>query len=37
MNLAQAYRRLGDDEAALAGFEHYLKIDEGSVRPLPDG
>ena len=27
MNLAQAYRRLGDDEAALAGFEHYLKID----------
>ena len=27
MNLAQAYRRLGDDEAALAGFEHYLKIE----------
>jgi tetratricopeptide (TPR) repeat protein len=27
MNLAQAYRRLGDDDAALAGFEHYLKID----------
>jgi choline-sulfatase len=27
MNLAQAYRRIGDDDAALAGFEHYLKID----------
>ena len=26
-NLAQAYRRLGDDDAALAGFEHYLTID----------
>src|SRR6185312_11746186 len=27
MNLAQAYRRLGDDDAALAGFERYLTID----------
>jgi tetratricopeptide (TPR) repeat protein len=27
INLAAAYRGLGDDEAALAGFEHYLKID----------
>jgi choline-sulfatase len=27
MNLAQAYRRLGDDDAALAGFERYLQID----------
>jgi arylsulfatase A-like enzyme/Tfp pilus assembly protein PilF len=26
-NLAQAYRRMGDDEAALAGFEHYLTLD----------
>ena len=26
-NLAQAYRRLGKDEAALAGFEHYLTLD----------
>jgi tetratricopeptide (TPR) repeat protein len=26
-NLAQAYRRLGNDEAALAGFEHYLTLD----------
>jgi arylsulfatase A-like enzyme/Tfp pilus assembly protein PilF len=26
-NLAQAYRRLGDDDAALAGFEHYLTLD----------
>jgi arylsulfatase A-like enzyme/Tfp pilus assembly protein PilF len=27
INLAQAYRGLGDDDAALAGFEQYLKID----------
>ena len=27
INLAQAYRRLGDDDAALAGFEQYLAID----------
>ena len=27
INLAQAYRRLGDDDAALAGFEQYLTID----------
>jgi arylsulfatase A-like enzyme/tetratricopeptide (TPR) repeat protein len=27
VNIAAAYRRLGDDEAALAGFEHYLTID----------
>ncbi len=27
INLAQAYRRLGDDEAALAGFERYLQLD----------
>ena len=27
MNLAQAYRRLGQDDAALAGFERYLTID----------
>jgi Flp pilus assembly protein TadD len=27
MNLARAYRRLGDDDAALAGFERYLTID----------
>ena len=26
-NLAQAYRRMGDDAAALAGFEHYLTLD----------
>jgi Tfp pilus assembly protein PilF len=26
-NLAQAYRRMGDDNAALAGFEHYLTLD----------
>ena len=26
-NLAQAYRRLGDDDAALAGLEHYLTLD----------
>ena len=26
-NLAQAYRRMGDDDAALAGFEHYLTLD----------
>jgi choline-sulfatase len=27
INMAMAYRQLGDDEAALAGFEHYLTID----------
>jgi len=27
VNIAAAYRRLGDDDAALAGFEHYLTID----------
>jgi arylsulfatase A-like enzyme/tetratricopeptide (TPR) repeat protein len=27
INIAAAYRRLGDDDAALAGFEHYLRID----------
>ena len=27
INLAQAYRRMGDDDAALAGFEHYLTLD----------
>jgi len=27
INLARAYRALGDDEAALAGFERYLQID----------
>jgi len=27
INLAQAYRRLGDDDAALAGFERYLQLD----------
>jgi choline-sulfatase len=26
-NLAQAYRRMGNDAAALAGFEHYLTLD----------
>ena len=26
-NLAQAYRRMGNDDAALAGFEHYLTLD----------
>ena len=26
-NLAQTYRRMGNDEAALAGFEHYLTLD----------
>jgi arylsulfatase A-like enzyme/Tfp pilus assembly protein PilF len=30
INLAQAYRRLGDDDAALAGFERYLTIDPKS-------
>ena len=25
--MANAYRRLGQDEAALAGYEHYLTID----------
>ena len=27
VNLAGAYRQMGDDEAALAGYEHYLEID----------
>jgi arylsulfatase A-like enzyme/tetratricopeptide (TPR) repeat protein len=27
VNMAQAYRGLGDDDAALAGFEHYLTLD----------
>jgi arylsulfatase A-like enzyme/Flp pilus assembly protein TadD len=27
MNIAAAYRQLGDDDAALAGFEHYLTLD----------
>jgi arylsulfatase A-like enzyme/Tfp pilus assembly protein PilF len=27
INMASAYRRLDDDEAALAGFEHYLTLD----------
>ncbi len=27
INIAAAYRRLGDEDAALAGFEHYLTID----------
>jgi tetratricopeptide (TPR) repeat protein len=27
MNIAAAYRNLGDDEAALAGFDHYLRLD----------
>jgi arylsulfatase A-like enzyme/tetratricopeptide (TPR) repeat protein len=27
INMAKAYRALGDDEAALAGFERYLQID----------
>lgn len=27
INIAAAYRQLGDDDAALAGFEHYLTID----------
>ncbi len=27
INLARAYRALGDDDAALAGFERYLQID----------
>ena len=26
-NLAQTYRRMGNDDAALAGFEHYLTLD----------
>src|SRR5204863_7601963 len=26
-NLAQAYRRMGNDDAAMAGFEHYLQLD----------
>ena len=37
INLAQAYRRLGDDDAALAGFERYLKIDpKAPLRAIPD-
>ena len=27
INMAQAYRQLGDDDAALAGFERYLELD----------
>ena len=27
INMAEAYRGLGDDDAALAGFEHYLTLD----------
>jgi len=27
INLAQAYRQLGDDDAALAGFDRYLQLD----------
>lgn len=27
INMAEAYRHLGDDDAALAGFERYLQID----------
>ena len=27
INIAAAYRQMGDDDAALAGFEHYLTID----------
>ena len=27
INMAQAYRQLGDDEAALAGFHRYLELD----------
>ena len=27
INMAQAYRQLGDDDAALAGFERYLQLD----------
>jgi arylsulfatase A-like enzyme/Flp pilus assembly protein TadD len=27
INIATAYRTMGDDEAALAGFEHYLRLD----------
>ncbi|MGE5358056.1 MAG: sulfatase-like hydrolase/transferase, partial [Bacteroidales bacterium] len=27
INIANCYRRLGDDDAALAGYEHYLTID----------
>jgi arylsulfatase A-like enzyme/Tfp pilus assembly protein PilF len=27
INMAMAYQQIGDDEAALAGFEHYLTID----------
>ena len=37
-NLAQAYRRMGDDDAALAGFEHYLTLDpKDPYVALPDG
>ena len=34
INMANAYRALGNDEAALAGYEHYLTIDpkNGHVR-----
>jgi tetratricopeptide (TPR) repeat protein len=27
INMAQAYRQMGDDDAALAGFERYLQLD----------
>lgn len=27
INMANAYRRLGRDDAALAGYEHYLRVD----------
>jgi tetratricopeptide (TPR) repeat protein len=27
INIAAAYRQLGDEDAALAGFEHYLRLD----------
>jgi len=27
INMAHSYRRLGDDDAALAGYEHYLRVD----------
>ena len=27
INMANAYRKLGEDDAALAGYEHYLTID----------
>lgn len=27
INMAHSYRRMGDDDAALVGYEHYLRID----------